>query len=267
LKKASGEMEKEQDKEQSPSSQAYQLFSEGKAPIEVAIALNLNEFETTRYYEEYLNLNQMHELRMVYDEIGPDIVHFLKLYKLSKDACMNSEHVINLLKISNEYLPLLERKYNKLKIETDILESEKQKLGALGTQVNVLSQVSDKYKKEIKSLQNKKIRLEVLVNNVRYGKVRRIVEEEVNISLSVRRDLLILAVASVLESISQNPDKYNFLINSNHYYGGQYAASHPFIDAYRTMISDEAQKLFELMARDSTMRIINEATLTTHPKN
>jgi cytidylate kinase len=41
LKKASGEKEEKQDKEQSlisPSSQAYQLFSEGKAPIEVAIA-------------------------------------------------------------------------------------------------------------------------------------------------------------------------------------------------------------------------------------
>ena len=31
----------------------------------------------------------MHELRMVYEEIGDDIVHFLKLYKLSKGAHMN----------------------------------------------------------------------------------------------------------------------------------------------------------------------------------
>src|SRR5215204_7014645 len=83
LKKASGEKEEKQDRKQSllsPSSQAYKLFSEGKTPIEVAIALDLGESETTKYYEEYLNLKQMHELRMVYNEIGADVMHFLELY-------------------------------------------------------------------------------------------------------------------------------------------------------------------------------------------
>jgi AraC-like DNA-binding protein len=47
--------------------------------------------------------------------VGSDIVHFLKLYKLSKDAHMKPEHVVNLLQMSNEYLPLLEQKYKKLK--------------------------------------------------------------------------------------------------------------------------------------------------------
>ncbi|HET6715919.1 MAG TPA: hypothetical protein VFG90_02225 [Nitrososphaeraceae archaeon] len=64
LKKASGEKEEKQDRKQSllsPSSQAYSLFSEGKTLIEVAIALNLTEFETTKFYEEYLNLKQMYE--------------------------------------------------------------------------------------------------------------------------------------------------------------------------------------------------------------
>src|SRR5215212_9554058 len=80
LKKASGEREENPDKEQSsslsPSTQAYRLFSKGKTTIDVAIALNLSEVETTKFYEEYWNLKQMHELRMVYEEIGDDIVHF-----------------------------------------------------------------------------------------------------------------------------------------------------------------------------------------------
>ena len=62
LKKASGEKEENQDKEQSslsPSTQAYSLFSEGKTPLEVAIALDLTESETSKFYEEYLNLKQM----------------------------------------------------------------------------------------------------------------------------------------------------------------------------------------------------------------
>jgi hypothetical protein len=85
----------------------------------------------------------MHELRMAYEEIGDDIVHFLKLYKLSKDAHMNPEHIVNLLQISNEYLPLLEQKYKKLAKEIDSLESEKQKLKNLGNLIRTLTKMLD----------------------------------------------------------------------------------------------------------------------------
>jgi hypothetical protein len=183
LKKISEEKEKDQNREgsssSSPSTQAYRLFSEGKAPIEVAIALDLNESETTKYYQEYLNLKQMHELRMVYDEIGPDVMHLLELYRLSKDVNMKPEHVVNLLQISNRYLPLVEQKYRKLMKETDSLESEKQKLKILWSQIRLSIKMLEKYKKEIKNLQKEKIRL-VLMNNSPYEKVRQIAEKEVN---------------------------------------------------------------------------------------
>jgi hypothetical protein len=264
LRKESGEEQNER-QSLSSSTRAYLLFSEGKAPIEVAIELDLGEFETTKYYEEYLNLKQMHELRMVYEEIGPDVMHFLELYKLSKDAHMKPEHVVNLLQMSNA-LPLLEQKYRKLRKEIDHLEFQKQKSIDLGNHVEVLTKVSEKYKKEIKNLQKEKIRLEILMNNGQYEKVRQIAEKEVNNSLAKRRDLLNLAVVSVLESIRQDPDKYNFLINSSKYYGGQYSTSHLYIDAYRGLILDEAQKIFELMARDLTDGIVHEPTLTIQPK-
>jgi hypothetical protein len=50
----------------------------------------------TKFYQEYWNLRQMHELRIVYEEIGPDIMHFLDLYRLSKDAYTNPRQIINL---------------------------------------------------------------------------------------------------------------------------------------------------------------------------
>jgi len=199
---------------------------------------------------------------MVYDEIGPDVVHFLELYKLSKDVHMKPEHVINLLQISNENLPLFEQKYRKLRKEIDLLEFQKQKSIDLGNQVGELTRVLEKYKKEIKNLQKEKIRLEILMSNGQYEKVRQIAKKEVNNSLSKRRDLLNLAVISVLESIRQDPNKYNYLINTSQYYSGQYGASQSYIDAYRNIILDEAQKLFELWAKDLTGRILNEPTLT-----
>jgi transposase len=62
------------------STQSYKLFSEGKTPIEVAVALNVRESEVTRFYKEYLKLDQMHDLNVVYAELKGDIIPFLKLY-------------------------------------------------------------------------------------------------------------------------------------------------------------------------------------------
>ena len=60
-------LEQEQQRHLSLSAQAYKLFSEGKTPLEVAIALNLRESETTKYYREYWKLKQLHNLNMVYE--------------------------------------------------------------------------------------------------------------------------------------------------------------------------------------------------------
>jgi hypothetical protein len=208
----------------------------------------------------------MHELRMVYKEIGGDIVHFLKLYKLSKAAHMKPEHVVNLLQMSNEYLPLLEQRYKKLTKEIDSLESEKQKSRDLENQIRTSIKILDEYKEEIRNLQKKKIRLQILMSSGQYKKIRQIAEEEVINSLSKRRDLLKLAVSSVIESIIRDPGKYSFLVSSSIYNGGQHASSQSYINAYRTLILDEAQKVFELMVRDLTNRIINGEALTTHPQ-
>ncbi|HEU4446525.1 MAG TPA: hypothetical protein VFR94_17775 [Nitrososphaeraceae archaeon] len=267
LKKASGEMEEKRDIKESlsPSSQAYLLFSKCKTPIEVAISLNLSEAETSEYYEEYLKLKQIDELKTVYDEIGEGIVHFLKLYRLSKSAHMSPEHVVNLLQISNEYLPLLEQRCKRLKHETHSLQSERQKLQYLGNQVSVLTKVLEKYKQEIENLHKRKTKLENLLrefgNNNGYRKIRQAAEEEVTNSLSKRKDLLKLATISVIESITKDPTKYNFLINSSLYNGGQ-----PYIDMYRALILDEAQKVFELMVRELTSTIVGNSTSTITPR-
>jgi transposase len=48
---------KHQQQEGEVSSKAYKLFSEGKRPVEVAIALNLREQEATKLYREYWKLS------------------------------------------------------------------------------------------------------------------------------------------------------------------------------------------------------------------
>jgi hypothetical protein len=265
LKKTSGEMEQKQENDKpssSPSAQAYRLFSEGKLPIEVAIALNLDEFETRRLYEEYLDLMQMHDLKNVHDEIGSDVVHFLQLYRLSKKERMNPQCIVSLLKIANNDLPELERKYHRLKRDIVLLELEKQKLKQMGSQVRILTKMSEDYKQQIDELRGKKMALGSLIREFEdhkvYKKIRRIAEEEVSNTLSRSKDLLMLAVSSVIESIMNDPTRYNFLINSNHYNDDKWSASHPnFIDMYRSLILDDSRKLFEIMERELTSKIIS----------
>ena len=139
---------------------------------------------------------------------------------------------------------MLEQKYRRLTKEIDSLESKKEKARDLENQVRILTRASDKHRQEIKNLQKKKIRLMVLMNSGQYKKIRQIVEEEVTNILSKSRDLLKLATNSVIESTLRDPTKYNFLVNSSLYNGGQYAASQPYIDAYRALILNEAQKYF-----------------------
>jgi transcriptional regulator len=111
----------QQEQHLSISTQAYKLFSEGKAPIEVAVALNQRESEITRFYKEYCKLNQMHDLNIVYEELRGDIVPFLKLYRSARAAGMSEEYVVNLLRTTNDNLPALEHRYEKLKQEVNSL--------------------------------------------------------------------------------------------------------------------------------------------------
>lgn len=52
------------------STKAYKLFSEGKSPLQVSIALNLRAPEVKILYKEYWELRRMHSLVRTYDEVG-----------------------------------------------------------------------------------------------------------------------------------------------------------------------------------------------------
>jgi DNA repair ATPase RecN len=130
----------------------------------------------------------MYELRMIYKEIGGDIVHFLKLYRLSKKERISPQHIVSLLRIANNDLPALERKYHRLKKDMVLLELEKQKLEQIGGQVRILATMSEDYKQQIKELQRKRMGLEDLIRELENKdvckKIRRTAEEEINNVLS-----------------------------------------------------------------------------------
>ena len=104
------------------TTQAYKLFSQAKTPVDVAIELNLSEKQVTKFYREYWKLKGMYKLNLIHDEIKDDVVHFAKLYRLSKAVGKSAEDVVNLLNIANNDLPALEDKYKKLQRNVNDLE-------------------------------------------------------------------------------------------------------------------------------------------------
>ena len=116
---------------------------------------------------------------------------------------------------------------------------------------------------------NKKIsRLETAIsrfknNNKEYlNKIKKTVEEEeVNKLLTNGKLLLQFAVASVIEAIRRNPDKYNNLLVSNTSStltpAQDLLLSH--IEDYRDILLDEANRLYDMLLKHLTNTIMDNA--------
>ena len=211
------------------STQAHKLFSQGKAPIEVAIELDLNEKKVTKYYKEYWKLKGLYMLNLIHDEIKDDIIDFAKLYRLSKASGKTAEHVVNLLNIANNDLIALENKHEKLQQNVNHLESKDLdfsiSLEELKSQIQDANQSLDScrlsYQKEVgRTLQLHRQNMELgrlltrfKNNSKEYLKIRFVAKQTVKSALSDKRHLLKLAFYSLMESWRANPTKFNFLIH------------------------------------------------------
>jgi hypothetical protein len=127
LKDADKEKEAEQQRTRQEflSSQAYALFSDGKSPVQVAIELNIRAPEAIIFQREYWDLEGLHNLNRIYEEVKDDTWHFVNLCKSVKAAGVGTPHVLVLLKVANNDLPAVELRYERLKREAAILEFEK----------------------------------------------------------------------------------------------------------------------------------------------
>jgi transposase len=78
----------------SPESRAFKLFSEGKSPVEVAIALDQPGDRVRAIYREYWELTNRYKLAQVYEEARYNISDLLKLHKVVKDLGIEENDVI-----------------------------------------------------------------------------------------------------------------------------------------------------------------------------
>ena len=67
----------------------------------------------------------MHNLYLICEDIGEDVIHITKLLRRKKAAGIGMEQVINLTKIADIDSTALKQKYQKLKKDVNLLEPQK----------------------------------------------------------------------------------------------------------------------------------------------
>jgi hypothetical protein len=113
-------------------------------------------------------------------------------------------------------------------------------------------------------------------NNEEYNKIRNAAEEKVRSVLSDRKMVLKLALLSLIESMRNNPDKYNALIfydtsgiqttGYSHYYDtvlyGQQQQQYPPQD-YIFVLIEEAEKLYNKLPKELGDESIGDCAFST----
>jgi hypothetical protein len=276
--------------QQKPSSQAYRLLAQGKTLLDVAAELNIREGEATKYYREYWKLKRLYRLDQIYEDLGDDIIHIIRLHRRMKAERIGIEEVINLIKIANNDLPVVNHKYHKLK--RDIKSLEARKVNEYRTLHQVQDQIADSKRAlgwlrttsqeeegNIRQLQGERIRLKRLVklfkdNDEEYLKIKKTVQDEVSSVLLDSKRLLRLAFYSLMESMRQDPEKYGAFIYyasnkvsySVQYYtgylGGEYShqlnSNDSYFKALESTILEDSYKLYQQLLKDQINKIISD---------
>jgi uncharacterized coiled-coil DUF342 family protein len=171
------------DKAKSKESQAFKLFSEGKTPVQVVIALDIPADVVQAMYREFWELTGMHRLNVIYEEKKDSLPSLLKLHKIVEEQRMSEGEVINVLKLANNNeLPYLQGKVEYFRNEINRLELEKDKctndvlvltkrIDELRETVNVYESSLSENREEIALLNQEQKRLDNLVNTNKDNKI------------------------------------------------------------------------------------------------
>ena len=134
--------------------------------------------------------------------------------------------------------------------------------------LNSYNMLCERKRQELKNINSEASRIVTLVNrfknnNEEYLKIEKTVEEKVKSVLTDNKQILQFALASVIEAIRRNPDKYNSLI-FNDTSASSTLTSIPaqgsilsHIEDYRDMILEEAKRLYDSLLHHFTNSIMD----------
>ena len=157
------------DESTSIHSRAFELFSEGKTPLQVAITLNLEAEQLIQYHQQYFMLLGCTEFTKVYLQIKDNPWPYVNLAKLVQDSRMGDGEIVELLKIANRYLPRVRLEHDRTNEE---LNSTKAALNswkaAVSNEVRVYQDFCDRNLK----LKNREAELQLSISELERKETR-----------------------------------------------------------------------------------------------
>ena len=268
--------------------QAYQLFSEGKKPKDVAITLRLSEAEATKFYLEYLRLGELPKLPFIFEKLkGPQgIGYLIELSKLALAEKMTPKQVLNLLKMVNDCrLYNIESKIENYKAAIAQLrlhrQTQGQELYALNNKIASAKSILNQYgtafgrlNKEFNSIREQIIGMEAMVeqfkvNNKVYQNIQTIAEDKVRSFLNDNNavKLLEFALLAICETLRQDPQR-RFLIEKtppmqNYDFTLGQSSSFP-TDYYiaKEMVLESADKIYDKLVKGLANTTVSTAAWT-----
>jgi hypothetical protein len=112
------------DESTSIHSRAFELFSEGKTPLQVAIKLNLEAETAIQYHQQYYMLLGCTEFTKVYLQIKDNPWPYVNLVQLAHNSRISDDEVEELLKIANGCLPRVRLEHDRINNEVSIKKAE-----------------------------------------------------------------------------------------------------------------------------------------------
>ncbi len=224
---------KHQQRRQEISSKAYELLSQGKKPLQVAIELNIRQSEATKYYREYWKLRGLQLLDSLYIKTNGKIWTFLKLYKeLIKKRRMSIAQVVNVVETAIHKLPYMESLYGQAK---DQAENKQHTIQRLASEIAVLQckislldktafsieQDCRRKHQEMQELVAQKERIERLIANILnddnegYSKLKQIIKETVKVILSENKQVISISFAALIQTLKANPEMMKLIYNTS----------------------------------------------------
>ncbi|HYZ60155.1 MAG TPA: hypothetical protein VE544_10910 [Nitrososphaeraceae archaeon] len=153
-------------KSRSICTQAFQLFSNGKSRVEVAIKLNLPAFEIEKLSKDYWLLKGLDKLPRVYEDMKDNRQAFFKLYHLVNEKKISNNDILTILKYEAS-LSRLEKTVTDLQKQVDELVFEKgDKLGQLESMKNEIAESSRQLSELQKATVNRKFDLQWLIDEI-----------------------------------------------------------------------------------------------------
>jgi hypothetical protein len=267
--------------------QAYQLFSEGKTPVQVAIELNLPASKVIKLYIEYWKLRGLDKLNSIFKETNGKLWPFLKLYKeLIKKRGMSIEQVVNVVEIAIHKLPYMENLYQQVKDEAEKMQGTIQQLAnyirALERKISILDKIAfaseqecRRKHQEIQELADKKNRIERLIANILdgegYSKLKQIVKENVQAILSDNNLLISISFTALLQTLKSDPQTVKLIQNipsANN--GEQYKDNNniiKYLELNKDRIVNLGEKNYENLVEALTNNAINNAAASPCSSN